>query len=259
MNAKNPIFGAESFAAGDIIFRQGDIPDKFYIITNGRVNILYRNSKGRDVLINKLRAGDYFGEIGMARDTLRVATVQAETAVSVMVMGHATFSSWLNQSPLNRDEINQLIKERSVNVPTPTAYESKPSMPVTPDMNTKELTRQLTHSQDESSLQTYEAGETIMQQGENADSFYILVRGQVEVLNSDGKRVNLLKAGSYFGEMGLMDGDLRSATVRTLSPVKVITFDRKMFASWMEKSPFSQNSLLETVEKRSKNQHNYND
>ena len=257
MNAENPTFGAESFAAGEIIFRQGDIPDKFYIITNGRVNILYRNSKGRHVLINTLRTGDYFGEIGMARTTLRVATVQASTDVSVMVMGHTTFSSWLNQSTLNRDEINHLIKKRSANVPPPTAYESKPSMPVTPNMNTGELTRRLTHAQDESTLRTYEAGDIILEQGAAAEYFYILIKGQVEVLNSDGKRVNLLKSGSYFGEIGLMDGDLRSTTVRTLSPVQLIVFDRKMFGTWMEKSPFSQNSILKTVEDRNRNQDDY--
>lgn len=253
MNIKKPIFGAESFAAGDIIFRQGDIPDKFYIITNGSVNILYHNSKGRDVLINKLRAGDYFGEIGMARDTLRVATVQANTDVSVMVMGHNIFSSWLNQSRLNRDEIDHLIEKRSVNVPIPTAYEPKPSMPVTPNMNTGELTRRLTHAQDESTLRTYEIGDIILEYGEAAEYFYILVKGQVEVLNSDGKRVNLLKSGNYFGEIGLMDGDLRSATVRTLSPVQLIVFDRKMFGAWMEKSPFSQDSILKTAENRNRN------
>ena len=250
MNAKNPTFGAESFAAGEIIFRQGDIPDKFYIITNGRVNIIRRVSSGRDVLINKLRAGDYFGEIGMARTTLRVATVQAETDVSVMVMGHDTFASWLNRSTLNRDEIDHLIEKRSANVPPPTTYESNPSIPVTPRMDTGILRQQLTHAQDETTLQTYAAGEIIMQLGDTSDDFYILVEGDVEVLGNDGERIDILHAGSYFGEMGLVKGDLRSATVRTLTPVQVIIFDRKMFGAWMEKSPFSQTSILQTVEKR---------
>ena len=253
----NQSFGVESFAAGDIIFRQGDPPDKFYIITNGRVNIIYRSSSGRDVLINKLRAGDYFGEIGMARNTLRAATVQAETAVSVMAMDYQTFHSWLEQSSLNRDEIDELIEKRTSNIPALTAYKPRSSHPVTPDMDTQELTRQMTHPQDDSSLQTYATDDIIMREGDAADYFYILVDGEVEVLSSDGVRVDILKSGSYFGEMGLIEGHIRSATVRTLTPVQVIVLDRKMFGAWMEKSPFSQNSILETVEERNKNRHEY--
>ena len=259
MNAKNPTFGAESFAAGEIIFRQGDVPDKFYIITNGRVNIIYRASSGRDVLINKLRTGDYFGEIGMARNTLRAASVQAETAVSVMAMDYQTFHNWLDQSTLNRDEIDQLIEKRSANVPPPTAtYEPPPRRPVTPQMNTGELKLRLTRPQNETTLQTYKTGEIIMQKGDAADYFYILVEGDVEVLGNDGTRIDILRAGSYFGEMGLMKDGLRSATVRTLTPVQVIIFDRTMFGAWMEKSPFSQNSILQTVEERNKGLQDHN-
>lgn len=252
MNTDNPPFGVESFAAGEIIFRQGDAPDKFYIITNGRVNIIYRASSGRDVLINKLGAGDYFGEIGMTRNTLRAATVQAETAVSLMAMRQQTFTSWLNQSNLNRDEIDDLIEKRTTNVPPLTAYEPEPERPVTPTMNTKELKRRFARPQDESVLQCYDADKIIMAQGDTPEYFYILVEGEVEVLEEDGTQVAVLKAGDYFGEMGVMEDKLRSATVRTRTPVQVIIFDRKMFKTWMEKSPFSQTSILTTIEKRNR-------
>ena len=257
MKVNKPVFGAESFVAGEIIFRQGDLPDKFYIITNGRVNIIYRNSNGRDVLINKLSAGDYFGEIGMARNTLRVATVQAEADVSVMVMDHVTFPGWLNQSILNRDEIDQLIEKRSANLPSPTVYEPPSRFPVTQNMDTTELKQQLTRSRDGSVLRTYVVGDIIMKQGDAAENFYILVEGEVEVLNSDGMQVDVLKSGSYFGEMGLIEGDLRSATIRTLTPVQVIMFDKTMFGAWMEKSPISQSNILKTVEERIQHRHEY--
>lgn len=255
MNAQNPPFGVESFAAGEIIFRQGDAPHKFYIITSGHINIIYRASNGRDVLINKLGAGDYFGEIGMTRNTLRAATVQAETAVSVMAMGKETFISWLNQSNLNREEIDELIEKRTINVAPLTAYEpEEPTPSITPSMNTSEIRKWFAHPQDESVLQFYDAGEIIMEQGDTAEYFYILVEGEVEILENDGTQVAVLKAGNYFGEMGMIGDKLRSATVRTRTPVQVIIFDKKMFKTWMEKSPFSEKSILKTVEARNKRQ-----
>lgn len=252
MNIENRPFGAESFAAGEIIFRQGDAPDKFYIITSGNVNIIYRASSGRDVLINKLRAGDYFGEIGMSRNTLRAATVQAETAVSVMAMRQQTFTSWLNQSDLNRDEIDRLIKKRTTNGPPLTAYESEPEQPITPLMNTKELRKQFTHHQDESILQNFDADKIILEEGETAECFYIIIEGEVEIIEKDGTQIALLKSGDYFGEMGVMEDKLRTATARTRTPVQVIIFNRNMFKTWMEKSPFSQKSILTTIEERNK-------
>ncbi len=251
MNTSSETFGAETFSAGKTIFRQGDVPDKFYIITSGRVNIIYRTSDDRDILINVLGPGDYFGEIGMVRGVYRVATVQAASDVAVMEMGQELFVSWLGQSSLNRDEINTLIARRTANVDSLTYLPLEKAAPdIVPQMDSSEIRRTLARSRDETTLRTFAAGEIITEQGDEADYFYILVEGEVEVLAKDGSLIAILKSGSYFGEMGLMEDRLRSATIRTLTPVQVIVFDKKTFTDWMEDSPFSQSSIKETVEKR---------
>ena len=61
-------------------------------------------------------------------------------------------------------------------------------------------------------------GAPIISQGEPADQFYIITKGQVEVLlhQPDGQaiRVTTMSAGQYFGEIGLLRGGARTATVR---------------------------------------------
>jgi NADH dehydrogenase len=78
----------------------------------------------------------------------------------------------------------------------------------------------------------YEAGQPIITQGELADAFYIIVRGNVEVIREeDGEEKVLarLGAGDSFGEMGLLRHQRRSATVRATEPVDVIALGRSDF------------------------------
>ncbi|HMQ16562.1 MAG TPA: FAD-dependent oxidoreductase [Phycisphaerae bacterium] len=79
----------------------------------------------------------------------------------------------------------------------------------------------------------YKAGEVIIRQGEIGDRFYIIESGEVEVVRTgpDGaeQRLATRKAGESFGEVALLRGMPRTATVRCLSPVNVITFNRDDF------------------------------
>jgi hypothetical protein len=46
MYEQKPKFGPVAYKAGEVIIRQGDIPDKFYIITSGQVEVLRRDDEG---------------------------------------------------------------------------------------------------------------------------------------------------------------------------------------------------------------------
>jgi len=73
-------------------------------------------------------------------------------------------------------------------------------------------------------VQAYGRGETIIRQGDRGDSLFMILRGRVEVLVASGEQeevVNTLGEGSCFGEMSLLTGAPRSATVRALEDVEV--------------------------------------
>jgi CRP-like cAMP-binding protein len=62
------------------------------------------------------------------------------------------------------------------------------------------------------------AGTVLIRQGEVGDKFYLIRRGQCEVRVADGQHqrvINTLGEGDFFGEMALLTGDPRSATVVT--------------------------------------------
>jgi len=60
----------------------------------------------------------------------------------------------------------------------------------------------------------YPAGSVVLEAGEYGDTLFIIVSGEVDALH-DGKVVGTLRAGEYFGEMAVLTGETRSATIRT--------------------------------------------
>ncbi len=86
----------------------------------------------------------------------------------------------------------------------------------------------------------YAPGETILHQGEDGEELYIVQRGQVEVLlESDGESVEVarLGPGAFFGEMSLMTGQPRLATIRTVRETLVLVVSKAAFAKVLDVSP----------------------
>lgn len=79
----------------------------------------------------------------------------------------------------------------------------------------------------------YREGDTIITQGEIGDRFYIIESGEVEMIQAQPgqpeNQVAIRKAGESFGEIALLKDVPRTATVRCLTPVDVITFTRNDF------------------------------
>ena len=84
------------------------------------------------------------------------------------------------------------------------------------------------------------AGEIIYREGDASDRVYVIVSGRVEIITEHrGTAVTLaiLGPGDIFGEMGVIDGQPRSATVRVLDDVTVNAIDRAPFLGALKRHP----------------------
>jgi cGMP-dependent protein kinase len=82
-------------------------------------------------------------------------------------------------------------------------------------------------------LCVFPAGQAVVQEGEVATHFYVVVQGALEVL-AEGRRLNILKPGDSFGEQALLLNSVRSATVRTLDSCALWGLERSVFLRAVE-------------------------
>ncbi len=84
-----------------------------------------------------------------------------------------------------------------------------------------------------------EAGEVVVRQGGPADKFFIIVDGSVDVEQQDDagfRKVSSLGRGHFFGEVAIMRGTPRAATVRATEPTTLIAMDRDIFRDLVAQS-----------------------
>ncbi|MGZ6970467.1 MAG: Crp/Fnr family transcriptional regulator [Thermoanaerobaculia bacterium] len=97
-------------------------------------------------------------------------------------------------------------------------------------------------------LRTYRRGETIVQQGQPGDAFYVLVRGRVAVaiVAPDGREVvlNTLGEGDHFGEMALLDDAPRSASVIAQEKSDLAILSRAVFLDLLKSNFVLTRALL---------------
>ena len=75
------------------------------------------------------------------------------------------------------------------------------------------------------------AGTDVVKFGDEGHEFFLIARGEVEVLSGEGKLLTRLKDGDHFGEIALLRSVPRTATVRTTADSLVLVLGRDVFLS----------------------------
>jgi CRP/FNR family transcriptional regulator, cyclic AMP receptor protein len=93
------------------------------------------------------------------------------------------------------------------------------------------------------------ADTVLIRAGEPGEEFFLIVEGTARVHVSARKRLRLMP-GDFFGEMSLLDGGPRSATVVAETPLRLLVIRRRNFQSLLQDVPGMTHSLLITLSRR---------
>ena len=96
---------------------------------------------------------------------------------------------------------------------------------------------------------TFPAGETIVRTGERGDLLFVILEGRVRV-ERDGRTVESLGAGEFFGEVAVFDGRPRSADVVAETPVRSLTLSRDVVREALEREPRAAWAMLQVLAAR---------
>jgi uncharacterized protein YhbP (UPF0306 family) len=103
--------------------------------------------------------------------------------------------------------------------------------------------------------ETVDPGSDVVRQGDPGDRFFMIVEGSVDVLREDGgneRKLASLGPGHFFGEMAILRGEPRSATVRATQRTTLLAMDADAFRRLLESSPATSSYFEQVVEQRLK-------
>jgi NADH dehydrogenase len=102
----------QHFEPGDIIFQQGDLGDCVYVIEEGECDVLCER-KGEQEQLATLSRGAYFGEMTLLSNKTRSATLQARTAMEVLIIPKTDFNKLRQSVPAFANVFTELAAQRA--------------------------------------------------------------------------------------------------------------------------------------------------
>jgi CRP/FNR family cyclic AMP-dependent transcriptional regulator len=100
-------------------------------------------------------------------------------------------------------------------------------------------------------LQAYSvpAGDLLVREGASAQEFFLIEDGEAAVLQ-DGERIAVLGPGDFFGEIGLVETDRRTASIIAATPMDVIVMYRPEFEQMEKELPTVADQIRATIKAR---------
>jgi uncharacterized membrane protein len=87
------------FQPGQTIVREGDLGDLFYVLTEGRVQVITVGADGAEIILHEIGPGGFFGELSMLTSEPRAADVRAIEPVTVLALERKEFFEFLHSRP----------------------------------------------------------------------------------------------------------------------------------------------------------------
>ena len=194
--------------SGTVVIKEKDDGDLFYIIQSGTFSVTVN-----DTTTPLPKTTQSFGEMALLFNAPRSATITATSHAETWVIDRVTFRHGIAAAKAkHREETsNMLSKVKILHSLTPS---------------------QLEHIADVVIPQTFKEGATVISKGASGDVFYIIASGEFSFKDIAGVTEPIVKSrGEYFGEMALLTGDKRNATVVAKTDGKLLALSRENFDS----------------------------
>ena len=211
-----------NFAAGAVIFERNAPGTSLFAIVEGSVLVqVNKDDPGQTVRIEQ---GSIFGEVGLISGRRRGATIRAAESTIVVELSRNAALKLMATAPGAARAVARISIERQV-------------LQMFGSGLTSDDVSELVAGAE---VQTKRAGEVVLTEGDEGNDIYIIRRGSMIVEKSIGGKpvfLSYLPAGSYVGEMALIDGGRRTATVKAAIRSELIRLPGDTFAQLLARKP----------------------
>jgi len=211
-----------SYGAGDVIFVRNDPGSSMFAVAEGSV-LVEVNPADPSVTV-PIGQGSIFGEVGLISGRRRGATIRAAEPTVCMELSRTAALKLLATAPSTAQAVNRVFIERQLLQMFGSGLTSD---------DVAELVGM-------AEVQEVRAGKVVIQEGADDKDVYVVRRGSMIVEKGIGGSpvfLSYLPAGSYFGEMAVIDGSLRTATVKAAIKSEVVRFPGAAFTALLDRKP----------------------
>jgi len=212
---------------GDYIFKRNDYSTTFFFIIEGELDVLIDDDDHPDA---ELKTGDFFGELALVSGRRRPGTVRARTKCVLIETPRRLMQKLINSVQSMRRILNEV------------AIKSVVQVCIGLSLDEEELIDVANHA----ILKSFAAGEELFHEGDEADGLYLIQSGSVTVSRMiAGREVVLfyVAAGNYVGEMSLISGEPRYATVRAAVATDAVMIKADRMREIIARNPEIRSSL----------------
>ncbi|MEO5717666.1 MAG: peptidase domain-containing ABC transporter [Chthoniobacterales bacterium] len=207
----------ESYEFGDLLVRQGEPADAFYILLSGRARVVKADQNGNEIVLATLKPGDSFGEAALSEGGTRNATVRCSTAVEALRLDRADFLQLAEETPELKHHVEMTARHRALHG---FLYEFS-NFGRLPVPALRSLVEKLTPME-------VAKGDSIIRQGDPPGAMFILEKGRARAFHANnGSQQNLAfyRDGDFFGELSILNGSPRAASVEAFSDCRLLALE----------------------------------
>jgi len=217
-------FHEETAPTDEVLFRQGEVPTRFYLLESGSIEESGKDSAGNEIVHRRAEMGDYVGGWELLHNKPQRATATVRSDAKLLTIENEDFQTLLAMVPKLRERLDRKnVIGRLLAIPLFASFDSQELA------NVAQLAREV----------QYPAGQTIFAEGDEADAFYVIDVGQVEETSKHPTRAGenwpqLLTAGSFFGGHSLLNNTARRATAKATVDTSLFRFSAEAF-DWLRR------------------------
>lgn len=200
----------------ETVITEGDEGDCLYVVASGTLSCS-KIFKGQTdpTFLKRYEAGEAFGELALLYNAPRAATICSDGESILYALDRATFNHIVKDAAIRKREKYEAFLAKVELLKTMDDYERSAISEAFQDAK-------------------YEAGDTIIKQGDEGKLMYFLVEGEAfasKVLEgaSVEEEVAQYKSGDYFGELSLLHNEPRQANVKARTACCCVTMNRHSF------------------------------
>ncbi|PYK22830.1 MAG: hypothetical protein DME52_13780, partial [Verrucomicrobia bacterium] len=237
--AIEPLLEEEHYEFGDVIVKQDDPADSFYVLTRGRARALKIKPGGEEIPLGVLKPGDSFGEAALAEGGTRNATVRCSTGVDVLRIDRDDFLELVGRVP----ELKQFVETTGRNRALQSFLYQFSNFGRLPTAVLRSMIDRLKPA-------AFEKGKLIIREGDDAGPLYILQKGRARAFSGgDGKERNLAfyREGDFFGELSILNGSPRAASVQAFSDCELLSLEATAVRDLRRRFPEFDKLLIERL------------